>query len=156
MSDNFIKVGRGPFTIKVPAGHRVEIKAHTNALYRQKVDVADVLKVENYVMTGDGEDKPMTFDNGEPGSRGVHITGGKFTLPTIAHPVEAYRELKVTCTFSRPGETKWHNSEVWIRGPRETDDIDPNSDHEWEVKTEDGADDDRNDTVLHINAHGDW
>lgn len=148
-------IEKRPFTIKVPARHKVTITAKTNAAYRQRVDLTDVLKAEDYVILGQGEfGRIMTIENNEPGSRGVRENAERFVLPTIAHPSERYREFEVACFFSRPGdgEDEWHPSQAWVTGPK---DIDPHVDHEWVITTEDGADDDRNDTVLHIWASRD-
>lgn len=148
-------MGSTPFTIKVPASHRITITAETNALYHQRVELTDMLQAEEYVLIGQGEDgHPMTIENNEPGSRRVQAEATKFPLPTIAHPSEPFRELRVACSFSKSAgiEDEWSYSKVWMSGPKDTDKVDVDNDHEWKIITEDGADDDRNDTVLLIKA----
>ncbi|KAK4445390.1 hypothetical protein QBC34DRAFT_384423 [Podospora aff. communis PSN243] len=151
-------MGKSPFTIMIPASHKITITAKTSALYRQRVVLTDMLKAEAYDMMGQGEDnRLMTIQNHEPGSANVLETAENFVLPTIAHPMKPYREVEVVCSFLRPGESEddWHPSEVWVDGPEPREEVDLGLDHKWVVTTEDGADDDRNDTVVEIVAKRD-
>lgn len=136
-----------PVRITVPGTATISITAETNASYHQKVTVSDITGGTQYTFHGQGEGKPMQVKN---------QTQNDITLAAVGNP---YRTLSVFCEHSIKGEEGTF-SESKVLCPRTLSHYEESGSASnaplrisWEISTEDGGDEDFNDSVIRIVAN---
>ncbi|KAG8413024.1 hypothetical protein J3458_013445 [Metarhizium acridum] len=139
-------VDQQPLCVTVPGNAPITVTGHTNARYFQKVTVEDIANKTTYVFTGSGEDETA-----------MEVQGSKEKGVVLLHALESkplYRTLTVLCEYSSQGPSgRLEKSAVLVprvlyeyNGPRHLKRM------SWEIFTEDGVDNDYNDSVIRIVA----
>lgn len=131
-----------PLQIPVPGSADIKITSTANAYFHQRVTVEDFGDGGTFIFHGRGEGVPMQLDNGR----------NQIELAPVREP---YRTLSVTGTYSRSGRATDYHVEAAVKARTWADYGDDQNTPlriSWEIDTEDGEDQDFNDSVIVIVA----